>query len=403
MRVAVLLVGLLASSGAYADPAHQLGRAFAAYDRGELAEAGKELHGLDEHQLANRDYLLWLRGMVALRTADVAMAEPAFRALAKIKGSRLAPLAPWRLADCAWARGDRAGAAKQYRALIASKEASELGDVGSAMFRIAEAAPSVPAYHALLIAHPAHPLAAEAETRMLALGGPPLSPADRIARAKQLSTAHLWDEAVAELALVPDDVTAELAYERDYWLGTTLFDMRRRYADAAKLLLAVYPHLAGDRAPEAMFHSARALSRADHDDEAIAWYHKVVAAYPHTSWAQEAQFLSGWLEFNRGRYREAIAPLEDSLARYPRSKWVDDALWFLGMSHYFLDEWSAAKNKLEALAKRGGALEGGKGTYWLGRIEHRLGDEAAAKARYREVVTKYPFSWYALLARGRLA
>src|SRR5205085_261871 len=110
-----------------------------------------------------------------------------------------------------------------------------------AMFRIAEAAPTAAAYRALLVAHPAHPLATEAETRMLALGGAPLTPADRVERAKQLSTAHLWDEAIAELALVPAGVPAELAHERDYWLGTTLFDMRRRYGDAATLLLAVYP------------------------------------------------------------------------------------------------------------------------------------------------------------------
>ena len=81
-----------------------------------------------------------------------------------------------------------------------------------------------------------------------------------------------------------------------------------------------------------------------------AWYHKVVAAYPHTPYAAEAQFLSGWLEFNRGHYKEAIAPLEDSLARYPSGKWVDDSLWFLGMSHYFLGEWDAARDKLAALA-----------------------------------------------------
>jgi soluble lytic murein transglycosylase len=78
-------------------------------------------------------------------------------------------------------------------------------------------------------------------------------------------------------------------------------------------------------------------------------------------------------------------------------------MWFLGMSHYFLGEWAAARTQLEALAKRGGRLEGGKGVYWLARIEERLGDDAKAQARYREVATKYPFSWYALLAHARLA
>ena len=81
--------------------------------------------------------------------------------------------------------------------------------------------------------------------------------------------------------------------------------MRRRYDESAELLLGVYAKLGGTAA-EAMFHGARAKSRSDQDDEAIAWYRKVVATYPKTSWAEEAQFLSGWLEFNRGKYREAI-------------------------------------------------------------------------------------------------
>ena len=384
------------ASLAHADDAKKLGEAYAAYDRGELPADPGPLPAL-----VNRDYVAWIRGMRALRAGEIALAQEQFRELGKLKASRFAPLVPWRLADCAWARGDREAAAKAYAKLVKEPNADDHGDVGTALFRIAEARPTAAAYRAMLVAHPAHPLAAEAEARMLALGGAPLSPADRIERAKQLSAQHLWDEAVAELALVPADVPAELAHERDYQLGTTLFDMRRRYGDAAQLLLGVYNDL-GDRAPEAMFHGARALSRADKDDDAIAWYHKVVAAYPHTAWAQEAQFLSGWLEFNRAHYREAIAPLEESLARFPRGKWSEDSLWFLGMSHFFLGELPAARDKLEALAKRGGALEGGKGSYWLGRIAQRQGDTATATAQFRETITKYPFSWYALLSRARL-
>ena len=89
---------------------------------------------------------------------------------------------------------------------------------------------------------------------------------------------------------------------------------------------------------EALFHGARALSRSDQDDDAIRWYRVVVAKYPRSDYAAEAQYLTGWLEFNRGRYREAIAPLEETLRRFPKSKWMDDALWFLGMAHYFLGE-----------------------------------------------------------------
>ncbi|HEY5943976.1 MAG TPA: transglycosylase SLT domain-containing protein [Kofleriaceae bacterium] len=381
--------------------AKQLGAAYRAYDDNDLAAAKKQLAKIDDDKVVALDYVLWLRGMVALRSGDAAAAKTAFDKLATVTPSSFAAQVPWRLADCAWELGDRAGAAKTYAKLIASDSAGEVGDVGTAKFRIAEAKPSADAYRTVVLDHPSHPLAARAEQRMLELGGAPLSADDRLARAKQLSIAHLWDAAVAELALIPQTGVSEaLANQRDYWLGETLFNMRRRYGDAAKLLLAVYPKL--DSA-EAMFHGARALSRADQDDDAISWYGKVVLAYPRTAFAEEAAFLAGWLQFNRGKYREAIKPLEDSLAKYPRSKWVDDATWFLGMAHYFLGEWDAARTRLAALAKFSGSLEGGKGTYWLARIDERLKKTDEAIAGYRTTVAKHPFSWYSLLARSRLA
>ncbi len=398
ITIAVVVAGSIAVG--HAAPAAHLGAAFRAYDAGDLATARSELAQVDH--VANRDYLWWLRGMVALRSGDATTAEAAFRKAAKVGGSRFAAELPWRLADCAWLRNDRQAAAKTYGKLITAANAEDAGDVGTAMYRIAEVANDAAAYRTLVVAHPSHPLAAAAEAKMLALGGVPLTGAERVARAEQLTAAHLWDQAVVELALVGDDAPDAVKIDRDYWLGETLFDMRRRYGDAGVLLLGV-ANKVGSHAVEAMFHGARALSRADHDDDAIIWYQKVVATYPSTPYAVEAQFLSGWLEFNRGHYKEAIAPLERSLAMYPHGKWVDDSLWFLGMSHYFLGDLPAAKLRLDALAARTGALEAGKARYWLGRIEQRLGDEDKGIADYREVVTRYPFSWYALLSRARLA
>jgi soluble lytic murein transglycosylase len=401
VRAATIAVSIAwLCSVARADPRADLGAAYRAYDAGDLATARAKLAGLEVPVLD--DHVLWLRGMVALRGGEPARAEPAFRKLAR-GSSPFARAAAWRLADCAWARGDRRAAARAYQPLIAAKDALEIGDVGTAMFRIAQSqrgAAATAAYRAMVLAHPAHPLAPRA---MIALAdAPPLTADERITRAQHLVDAHLWDDAVAELSGIADDAPAETLRQRDYWLGITLFKMRRRYGDAGQLLLGVYAKLGG-QAAEAMFHGARALSRADRDDEAITWYGKVVAAYPDSAYAPEAAFLTGWLEFNRGRYAQAIAPLEASLRRYPRSKFVDDGLWFLGMAHYFQGHWDPARARLAELAKHPGALEGGKASYWLARIDERLAARPAAIAGYTQTVTRYPFSWYALLARARLA
>src|SRR4051812_36307784 len=171
-----------------ADPGavRALGDAFRAYDAGDLATARTRLAGLDDHSLAIRDYALWLRGMVALRSGEPARAEPAFRELAKIApgtGSPFARQVAWRLADCAWARGDRTAAARAYEKAIAATGARDPGAVGTAMYRIAETRTGGAAagpYRALAIEHPAPPLAIRAEHRIAELGGPPLTASERI-------------------------------------------------------------------------------------------------------------------------------------------------------------------------------------------------------------------------------
>lgn len=295
----------IAVATASASPAKDLGDAFRAYDAGDLVRVRTLVARLDARHVANDDYLYWLRGMVALRSGDVAGARAAFALLAREHGSRFAREVPWRLADVDWlAEPETAG--KAYRKLIAGAGAGDLADVGTARYRIAKLANSAAAYRDFLIQHPAHPLAATAERALAALGGPPFTGPERITRSQQLTAAHLWDEAVAELSLLGGPQSPELTRQRDYFLGITLFKMRRRYGEAGDLLLRVYPEMGG-AAAEAMFHGARALSRADRDDEAITWYRKVVAQYPASEYAAEAAFLTGWLEFNRGRYQAAIA------------------------------------------------------------------------------------------------
>lgn len=402
--VALTLAAGVTHAVADDDAVRRLGQAYTAYEAGDLDAARQAVDGLAPERLANPDYLRWVRGQTALLSGDAAAALADFEALASDKTSRFAAEARWRAADCLWELGRRREAADAYRKLRGDKGAAGHADLGVVAYRLASAPGSDQkrALRAFLREHPAHPLAAEAEARLIALGGPApieLSAEERIERAQRFGDDQQWARAIGELSLIGDDAPAGLRTRRDYWLGTSLYKMRRRYADAGALLLAVAPTL---DSPEALFHGARALSRADQDDDAIRWYREVVARYPRTAWAEEAQYLSGWLEYNRGRYREALAPLEESLRRYPKSKWADDARWFLAMSHFFLGEHAAALPLLEELSKGGGALAGGKGLYWRARTLQLVGREAEALDLYRRTIGRWPFSWYALLADARL-
>lgn len=408
VRATVVAIALAAAvAPARADDATaRLGQAFAAYDRGDLPAARGALDGLDGATLANPDYLLWVRGQVALAEGRAAEAATDFAALAAMSESRFARAAAWRAADAAWEQGQRAEAAKAYGALRGRPDADDHADLGAVAYRVALAAADRDpeagraALRGFLLEYPAHPLAAEAERALVEAGAAPeLSADERIARAQRLVAAHLWDAAVVELSQLDEKLPRATRVRRDYWLGTTLFKMRRRYGEAGKLLLGVAPAMGS---AEAMFHGARALSRADHDDLAIVHYREVVKKYPRTPWAEEAQYLTGWLEFNRGNYRAAIAPLAETIRRYPKSKWMDDALWFLGMSHYLVGDPAAALPHLTKLAARSGSLEAGKGAYWQARALDRLDRADEAAPIYRRIVGRWPLSWYALLATARL-
>jgi soluble lytic murein transglycosylase len=178
--------------------------------------------------------------------------------------------------------------------------------------------------------------------------------------------------------------------------------MRHGYDIAAKKLLDVWPRMPGDLKVDALFHGARALSRADLDDQAIVKYREVVAKFPRTKLGAEASFLVGWLDFNRGHYKDALPGLEETLRKYGASQWEDDARWYLGFSRWLTNDAKGALEDFDKLAQHDGALSGGKGMYWKGRALEKLGKSDDANKAWQALAQKYPFTYYALSARARL-
>src|SRR6185436_2172890 len=372
--------------------------------------------------LRSKDWALFVLAESEFYDGSYRAAREDFEKVARTKGGRPAEMAPFRIADCLWMEGDRAKAAASYGRLAKTAKPRS-GDVALARFRIAEAAAdrdrdgARKQFLAIARDFPAHPLADEALRR---IGGATpstptqtptptmadLPPADRLKRAESLSKDRHWDEALAELAKLPATLTPELAAERDYQTGMTKFHMRRDYPGAGALLLATADQLSGDKAASAQFHGARALARVDRDDEAIAGYRKVITKYPHSRFAPEAQYLSGWLEYNRGRFKESIPAFEATLKNFGSSAFADDAAWSLAFAHFLLGnaaEAAAGFDRYGRLPPTGIASDeiAGRVKYWQARLKEKAGKQADAEALYRELAGK-PFSFYGLLARARL-
>ncbi len=393
---------------AAASDAKHLGRGVRALWAGDFAAAGKELRPLVERpKLGSVEHARYALAQAELLDGEATLAQGHFAKVAT-SSSRFAAVARARQADAAWAlrRGDEAR--RLYEAALAHPSPDV--DAAVCRFRIAEIAEArdpkraVALYRDVHVQHPMHPLARVAWDKVRALD-PEAEPtvAERIQRAKIMTNSRGWPLAIEELKRLPPDLPAAERDEADYWYGTTLFHMRREYDVAAQKLLGVWSRLPGEeRRAEALFHGARAKSRADLDDEAIAGYRELLERFPRCKNAAEASFLVGWLDFNRARYKEAIPALEETLKRFGGGAFATDARWYLGLSRWLAGDAVGALADFGRLAQGRGDLAAGKGAYWQALALDKLGKKDAALAAWRTLARERPFTFYALLARVRL-
>jgi soluble lytic murein transglycosylase len=412
--LAVSLVSSAAGPGTSQATA-ELARGHRLFLAGDYRQAVRVLDGLAARLPHSADYATYFAAESAFYAGDPARARTLFESLAKQRASRFAPVAPWRVADCLWSEGRRAEAVAGYRRLGAHAAPAGVDPV-VARFRVSELAPAAEQprlFRQIHLEFPAHPLAEVAARHAggpaIAAEGQPAQPAapeprERLQRAALLADGKHYDEALAELDRLPGELPAPLAIERDFQRGMAKYKMRRDYPRAGQLLLGIAPQLTGEKAAFAQFHGARALSRADRDDEAIVEYRKVVERYPGSRWAPEAQFRSGWLDFNRGRYREGLPGLRTTLARFGRTPFGNDAAWFVFLAHFLLDEPEQATPALDQYARLSGAdpEAARRVMYWRARTATKLKHADEGRALLRECVRRWPLSYYGLLARARL-
>jgi soluble lytic murein transglycosylase len=434
------LAAPLAQAGPAPDPLAALARGARAFRAGAYAEAQRALAGAVGRGLKNDDWARYLHAESAFYAGAIEAARADFEKVARMKQSRFADVAAFRAADCLWSAGAHDGAAARYTQLTRKPPAAAKGiDLAVARFRIARAAEerkkpaAASLYLALYREMPAHPLATEAKARLPqtaggsgGAGAPPaggaggaagpegrpaaqgaVSPEDQLRRAEALTRDRHWTLALDELAKLPPDLPAPLKVERDYQIGMTKFQMRRDYPKAAELLLAAAPALSGDKAASALFHGTRALSRIDRDDEAIAGYKQVVARFPSSRFAAEAQYLAGWLEYNRGRFADSLPALRAALDRYGSSPFADDAAWCVAFAHFQLGQLAEAAAALERYARLPATgmtadERTARVAYWRARLAAKRGAKDEALAGYRDINRRWPFSFYGLAARARL-
>jgi soluble lytic murein transglycosylase len=230
---------------------------------------------------------------------------------------------------------------------------------------------------------PSHPLAAE----------------ELMTRGRAFADAGRTNDALTDFehaATAPGKAVPPL--DRLRARADALFKGRGKYVDASAAY-AQASQQGGPHAAEDAFMSARALARADKDDDAIRDYEALERKFPHTTWADQAAFHAARLHMLRGRWREAANGFDAYRKTYPTGAERKDAHRDAAISHLMAGDYKIARRLFGQLADdepdgRAAAMEA------LAALKE--GDKTHAIARWTEVARSKPLTWPALVSRARL-
>jgi soluble lytic murein transglycosylase len=234
-----------------------------------------------------------------------------------------------------------------------------------------------------------------------------LTASELMARARVLSDAGHADEALHAIDFVAGAPGAEAVsnLERGRARGMALYRARGRWGEAAKVLEEC-AGVGGPGAAEDAFHAARALSRADRDEEAIRGYEDVERRFPRSTWARQAAFLVPYLRMLHAEWR-ACARGFDAYLRPPVREGAEDDVRDARRDGALCKledgDVKAARTAFERLVEdEGEPVLSARMADMAALAALRDGDRSHAVARWTDVARSRPLSWPALVARARL-
>jgi soluble lytic murein transglycosylase len=241
-----------------------------------------------------------------------------------------------------------------------------------------------------------------AERTLQRLGGKPLTSDELLARAEAWSLASRPDEATQAIdraAHAPGRPVPALEVLRAK--GDALY-RGGRYGDAARVL-GQCAASGGPHAAEDAFRAARALARADRDEESILALGHVAKTYASTPWGEQAEFLAAKLVLLHARWSEAATALDTYLTRHPNGQDRREATRDRALAWLLAGEVKKARPLFEELAEDGAdPLAAARAGTMAALAALRDGDRTHAIARWTDVARSRPLSWPALVARARL-
>ena len=232
----------------------------------------------------------------------------------------------------------------------------------------------------------------------------PLTADELLARAKVLSDGARPDDALRAIDLVATSPGADKVstVTRERARGMALYRARGRWGEAAKVL-SECAVAAGPKGAEDAFYAARALSRADRDEEAIRAYDDVQRRFAKTPWAEQAAFYSPYLKMLHGEWSACARGFDAYLRAHPNGTEAREGDRDGALCKLLDGETKAARSGFEQLVEdEPDPVVSSRMADMAALAALRDGDRTHAVARWTDVARSRPLSWPALVARARL-
>jgi soluble lytic murein transglycosylase len=254
----------------------------------------------------------------------------------------------------------------------------------------------------------AAPLRPESESAVQALeragGANRLTKSEHLDRASALAEAGRVEATESELAAIAKAPGTPVSVGRPTYLRAfALYASRGNYAKAAEQFERAARADPGN-APQALFYAARALSRAQLDEKAIAAYERVSRAFPKSNWAEQAQYLSARLRFIAGEYVKARDLYDKYLSAFGKqARFGNDANYERALCGLETDQPASSVATFEHLAARATDRRTKARLRYLEALALALSNQKEkAVTAFTSVARSEPLSFFGLAALARL-
>ncbi|MDF3066220.1 MAG: exported transglycosylase [Polyangiaceae bacterium] len=252
------------------------------------------------------------------------------------------------------------------------------------------------------------PLSEEARTavtKLAQLGDKsPLSPADRLARARALAAAGRVKDVESELSFIePLAARVTRAGVPASLRGLALFNSRGDYKEAEQLFQKA-SELGTEDAAKELFYVARSRSRAQDDAGAEAGFRAVIQRFRTTPWAELSELSIARIFLAAGSYDKAAKAYGAYLQqRGGKARFFDDASYERAVALLAGGQAGEAQPLLSRLATRTKDVRFEAQLRELGAVALLgLGKREEAIKAFQEVIAQFPLSFPALAAAARL-